>query len=207
MSGDDLTDDLRRWRDGDAQAFDALLPRVYDHLRHLAHQRMRGERPDHTLDTSALVHETYLRLAGGTTTDWQDRAHFFAVAARAMRRVLVDHAKERGALKRGGHFIRVELDAEKLGELIVAEAAEPEALLALDEALARLEVESPRQARAIELRYFGGLTLEEVGATLRISAPTAMRDVRYAQAWLARELGRGKALDDVHRASQQDRLL
>jgi RNA polymerase sigma factor (TIGR02999 family) len=190
MSGDDLTDDLRRWRAGDRAAFDALLPRVYDHLRQLAHQRMRTERPDHTLDTAALVHETYLRLAGGTTTDWQDRAHFFAVAARAMRRVLVDHAKQRRALKRGGQFERVELDAEKLGELIVAESAEPEVLLALDDALARLEQDSPRQAHAIELRYFGGLTLEEVGETLGISAPTAMRDVRYAQAWLARALGR-----------------
>jgi RNA polymerase sigma factor (TIGR02999 family) len=190
MTADDLTDDLHRWRNGDRAAFDALLPRVYDHLRHLAHQRMRGERSDHTLDTAALVHETYLRLAGGTTTtDWQDRAHFFAVAARSMRRVLVDHAKERRALKRGGQFERVELEAAKLGELIVAEAAEPEALLALDEALARLEKESPRQANAIELRYFGGLTLEEVGETLGISAPTAMRDVRYAQAWLARALG------------------
>jgi RNA polymerase sigma factor (TIGR02999 family) len=162
---------------------------VYDHLRALARQRLRGERPDHTLDTTGLVHEAYLKLATAGGTEWQDRAHFFAVASRAMRRILVDHAKERRALKRGGAATHVELDPERLGDLAAGEERDPELLLTLDDALARLEAESPRQARAIELRFFGGLTLEEVGEALGISAPTAMRDVRFAQAWLARELG------------------
>jgi RNA polymerase sigma factor (TIGR02999 family) len=185
---DDLTGHLRRWRAGDAGAFDAMLPRVYDQLRQLARGRLRRERPDHTLDTAALVHEAYIRLVRGGPVDWQDRAHFFAVASTAMRRVLVDHAKERQAQKRGGAYARVEFDAERLGDLLVAEEADPDALLALDAALAKLEAVSPRQAKAVELRYFGGLTLEEVGEALGISAPTAMRDVRFAQAWLAREL-------------------
>jgi RNA polymerase sigma factor (TIGR02999 family) len=185
----ELTGYLRRWREGDTRALDALLPRVYDQLRALARGRLRGERPDHTLDTAALVHEAYLRLAAGSPVDWQDRAHFFAVASRAMRRVLVDHAKERGAQKRGGGLARVDFEPEQLGNLVAAPAADPDMLLALDDALAQLERESPRQAQAIELRYFGGLTLEEVGEVLDVSAPTAMRDLRFAQAWLARALG------------------
>jgi len=120
--------------------------------------------------------------------DWQDRAHFFAVAARAMRRILIDHAKERRALKRGGALVRVDLDSARLGEAGFASQEDPDSLLALNDALGRLEQVSPRQAKAVELRYFGGLTLEEAAQVLGTSAPTVMRDLRFAQAWLAREL-------------------
>jgi RNA polymerase sigma factor (TIGR02999 family) len=188
ISRDDLTQQLRRWRDGDSRAFDEVLPRVYDELRHLADARLRRERPDHTLSATALVHEAYLRLAAAGPVDWQNRAHFFAVASRAMRRILVDYAKERGALKRGGDLVRVAFEPEQLAALLVVDDPDPDALVALDGALARLEVEHPRHARAIELRYFGGLTLDEMGTVLEVSAPTAMRDLRFAQAWLARAL-------------------
>lgn len=194
---DDITGHLRRWRDGDAQAFHELLPRVYEQLRTLARGRLRGERPDHTLDATALVHEAYLRLAAAGPVEWQDRVHFFAVASRAMRRILVDHAKERATQKRGGELARVTFDPDRLAGLLAARGgdADPDALLALDDALARLEVEHPRQAQAIELRYFGGLTLGETGVALGISAPTAMRDLRFAQAWLARLLTDGSGGD------------
>jgi RNA polymerase sigma factor (TIGR02999 family) len=184
----DLTRYLRQWRDGDRQAFDVLLPRVYDQLREIAHRQMRRERPEHSLDTSGLVHEAYIRLIEGGGVDWQDRAHFFAVAARAMRRILIDHAKERRALKRGGALVRVDLDSARLGEAGFASQEDPDSLLALNDALGRLEQLSPRQAKAVELRYFGGLTLEEAAQVLGTSAPTVMRDLRFAQAWLAREL-------------------
>jgi RNA polymerase sigma factor (TIGR02999 family) len=187
-SPDDLTQLLRRWRDGDPEAFDALLPRVYDQLRGLARARLRGERPDHTLDTSGLVHEAYLRLAAGAAPDWQDRSHFFAVASTAMRRVLIDHAKHRQAQKRGGSAVHVALDLASWHDG-GAPNAEPDALLALDEALTRLETLHPRQAKAVELRYFAGLTLEEAAHVLGTSAPTVLRDLRFAQAWLARSLG------------------
>jgi RNA polymerase sigma factor (TIGR02999 family) len=184
----DLTGFLRRWRAGEEGARDELLPHVYERLRAMARTRLRGERPDHTLDTVGLVHEAYLRVAQGGGTDWQDRAHFFAVASTAMRRVLLDHAKQRRTEKRGGGRVRVDLDPEQLGDAGVAAEADPDALLALDDALTRLEAAHPRQGKAVELRYFGGLTLEEVGEALGISAPTAMRDLRFAQAWLARAL-------------------
>lgn len=186
----ELTRYLRRWREGEVEAFDLLLPHVYDHLRSLARGRLRGERDGHTLDTTALVHEAYLKLVDGAVVDWQDRGHFFAVASRAMRRILVDRAKERGAKKRGGGWVAVELDQAQLGGALAVHDAEPNMMLALDEALERLESEHPRQARAIELRYFGGLTLTEVGECQGTSAPTAMRDLQFAQAWLARELTR-----------------
>jgi RNA polymerase sigma factor (TIGR02999 family) len=181
----DLTGYLRRWRAGEDRARDELLPHVYDRLRAMARARLRGERPDHTLDTVGLVHEAYLRVADGQEVDWQDRAHFFAVASTAMRRVLLDHAKQKRTEKRGGGRVRVELDPERLGDAGVAAEADPDALLALDDALTRLERAHPRQAKAVELRYFAGLTLEEIGEALGISAPTAMRDLRFAQAWLA----------------------
>jgi RNA polymerase sigma factor (TIGR02999 family) len=187
-SDPDLTQYLRRWRDGDRSAFDALVPHVYDRLRSMAHARLRHEQAGHTLDTVGLIHEVYLRMAQGANADWQDRAHFFAVASTAMRRVLIDHAKQRSADKRGGGQVHLELDADRLGDPGLAADRDPDALLALDDALAKLEAEFPRQARAVELRYFGGLTLEEVGETLDISAPTAMRDLRFAQAWLAKAL-------------------
>jgi RNA polymerase sigma-70 factor (ECF subfamily) len=188
-SPDELTVYLRRWREGDREALDTLLSRVYDRLRAMARARLRHERDDHTLDTSGLVHEAYLRMAGRAAPDLQDRAHFFAVASTAMRRVLIDHAKQRLTLKRGGNAVRVNFDAASWGEGISAAAtAEPDALVALDEALIKLEGLHARQAKAIELRYFAGLTLEEVAQVLGTSAPTVMRDLRFAEAWLAREL-------------------
>jgi RNA polymerase sigma factor (TIGR02999 family) len=184
----DLTGFLRRWRDGDQDAFDELLPRVYNQLRDIARARLRAERPDHTLDTSGLVHEAYLRLVDGATTDWQDRAHFYAVASTAMRRVLIDHAKQRHAEKRGGNSNRVDFDPAQFGDAGAAATADPTALLALEDALQKFEKLHPRQAKALELRYFAGFTLEEASEVLSTSAPTVMRDLRFAEAWLAREL-------------------
>jgi RNA polymerase sigma factor (TIGR02999 family) len=185
----DLTGYLHRWRAGESEALDLLLPRVYERLREMAHARLRAERPDHTLDTAGLVHEAYLRVAEGGGTDWQDRSHFFAVASTAMRRVLIDHAKQRSAEKRGGGRVRVELDPERLGDAGLAASADPDALIALDAALAELEKVHPRQAKAVELRYFAGATLEEAAQVLGSSAPTVLRDVRFALAWLAKQMG------------------
>ena len=184
----DITRFLRRWREGDRDAFDAMLPHVYERLRAIARARLRAEHPDHTLDTSALVHEAYLRMTAGTTPDIHDRSHFFAVASTAMRRILIDHAKQRLAEKRGGGALHVTLDAAAWGDAGSATTAEPDALLSLDDALTRLGALHPRQAKAIELRYFAGLTLEEAARVLGSSAPTVMRDLRFAQAWLARDL-------------------
>jgi RNA polymerase sigma factor (TIGR02999 family) len=188
--GDDVTGHLQRWREGDPAAPGAAFEAAYEQLRSLAHQRLRHEHPGHTLNTTALVHEAYLRLAAAGDVNWQDRAHFFAVASRAMRRILVDHARERGARKRGGDLVRIQLEPEQLAGLLATEEIDPEALLALDHHLTELGQSSPRAAQAVELRYFGGLTLAEVGETLGISPPTAMRDVRYALAWLARAFSR-----------------
>ncbi|MDQ6736800.1 MAG: ECF-type sigma factor [Gemmatimonadota bacterium] len=188
LDASEVTQLLRRWRDGDADALDALLPRVYDRLRAIASARLRGERTDHTLDTSALVHEAYFRLTEGVVADWQDRNHFFAVASTAMRRVLIDHAKQRQAAKRGGARVRVDLDQLQLSAAGTAVDVDPESLLALESALVKLEARHGRQAKALELRYFAGLTLEEAATVLGTSAPTVMRDLRFAEAWLAREL-------------------
>lgn len=188
MSADDVTGHLHRWRDGDPAAPGAAFEAAYEQLRGLAHQRLRHERAEHTLNTTALVHEAYLRLAAAGDVNWQDRAHFFAVASRAMRRILVDHARERSARKRGGDLVQVQLEPEQLAGLLATEDVDPDALLALDHHLTELGECHPRAAQAVELRYFGGLTLAEVGETLGISPPTAMRDVRYALAWLARAI-------------------
>lgn len=183
-----LTQYLHRWRDGDVGARDALLVTVYDQLKRMARARMRGERDDHSLDTTALVHEAYLRLSEAGGTDWQDRAHFFAVASTAMRRVLIDHAKQRLTEKRGGGMVRVDFDNVQLRNASVVANDDPDILLALDAALARLEALHPRQAKALELRYYVGFTLGEAAEVLQISPPTVMRDLRFAEAWLAQEL-------------------
>jgi RNA polymerase sigma factor (TIGR02999 family) len=188
-ASDDLTQLLRQWRGGDRDALDVLLPRVYERLRAIARARLRSEHPDHTLDTSALVHEAYLRMLTGTPPDWQDRDHFYAVASTAMRRVLIDHAKQQLAQKRGGSAVRVPFDASTWDGDGGAASAPPDALLELDDALTRLEALHPRQAKAVELRYFAGLTLEEASQILGTSAPTVLRDLRFASAWLARDLG------------------
>ena len=181
----DISQLLLALNDGDEQALDALVPLVYDQLRNVARARLRMERPDHTLNTTALVHEAYLRLVGVNQMEWKGRAHFLSMAARVMRRVLVDYAEKRNALKRGGGRPNLPLDEEAL---LIPEAY-AEAVADLDEALKRLEAINPRLSRAIEQRYFGGLTLEETAEVLGVSLATAKRDLRFAQAWLAEELG------------------
>lgn len=168
-----------------------LFEAAYHELRLIAHQRLRSEREDLTLGTTALVHEAYLRLLDARRFPWRDRHHFFAVASRAMRRILVDHARERAAVKRGGGLTRVAFRPEELAGLLAAEAADPDALLALDEQLDRFGSCHPRPAQAIELRYFGGLTLEETGEMCGTSTATALRDIRFALAWLAVALSDG----------------
>ncbi len=164
---------------------DELMEVVYPQLRRLAAGYLRGERRDHTLQPTALVNEAYLRLMGGTPVDYSDRVHFLAVAARTMRRVLVDHAKARRALKRGGDRLRVTLSEEKLG----ATDAAPD-VLALDASLERLGERDPRKSRAIELHFFGGLTYDEIAEALGVSAATVSRELRFAKAWLADDMSR-----------------
>lgn len=172
---------LGAWQEGDRGAGDRLLPMVYRRLRRMAARYMAGERSGHTLEPTALVHEAYLRLAGGSQPAWRDRRHFFAVSARLMRRVLVDHARARAAAKRGGDSVHVPLDTEPASPRpdLLAD------LLALDQSLLRLSEIDPRKGRIIELRYFGGLTVDEVAEVLGVSAPTVALESRMARAWLA----------------------
>jgi RNA polymerase sigma factor (TIGR02999 family) len=171
------------WRAGDERALDRLMPLVYEQLRALARQHMKRERAGHTLQATALVHEAYARLVNMEIA-WKDRVHFFAVAARTMRRVLVEHARERGAAKRGGGWVRATLDEA----LVIADEPSID-FLALDAALGRLEAHDPRKGRAIELHYFGGLGYEETAEVLGVSEATVHRDLRMAKAWLYHELG------------------
>lgn len=181
---------LRDWRNGDQSALDKLLPLVYDELRRLAGHYLRGERHGHTLQTSALVHEAYLLLAG-QEIDWQNRSHFFGVASQAMRRVLVDYARSRNYQKRGGQVRHIALDeAVNLAEERAAE------VIALDEALESLTKFDPRKSRVVELRYFGGLSVEETAEVLGISTVTVMRDWSTAKAWLLREMSRSETSDN-----------
>lgn len=179
----DISSLLASWRDGDDAALDRLLPIIYDELHRIASRQRRGEREDHTLDTTALLHEAYLRLVG-TNVEWVDRQHFFAVAARTMRRVLVDHARSHGRAKRSGGAVKVPLDNQQLA----AEARSAD-LIDLDEAIQRLSALDERKGRVVELHYFGGLSYDEIAAVLETSAATVHRDLRMARAWLARELG------------------
>ncbi len=172
---------LRKWGDGDESVLPDLVESLYGQLKELAHARLRRERAGHTLNTTGLVHEVYLRLVSAEHVDVRDRSHFLGLSSRMMRRILVDHARGRRAAKRGGSAEKITL----IEELIPAEAVDP--LLELDDALERFSVSFPRAAKALELYYFGGLTLEEVGEVLGISAATAMRDLRFAEAWLNRE--------------------
>jgi RNA polymerase sigma factor (TIGR02999 family) len=176
---------LLAWRDGNAAALDRLIPLVYEQLHALAQRHLRGERADHTLQTTALIHEAYLRLVGADVA-WKGRAHFLAVAAQTMRRILVDHARAKGRDKRGAGAVRVGLDDLQL--------ASPEAgaqLVALDDALQRLDAVDPRKVKVVELHYFGGLTYAETAEALGISPATVDRELRLAKAWLYRELSDG----------------
>ena len=180
---------LRAWSAGDRAALDRLTPLVYAELRRLARRRMHRERPDHTLQTTALVHEAYLRLVNAAAVDWQDRAHFFALSAQMMRRILVDAARARVAGKRGARFHRVNHStAVNLDEIPDTGNYRGEDLVALDEALSGLAQMNPRHARVIELRFFGGLTVEETASVLGISPQSVMRDWKIAKAWLKKEL-------------------
>jgi RNA polymerase sigma factor (TIGR02999 family) len=185
---------VREVSQGRRDALDQLVPIVYDELRRIAHGQLRRERSGHTLNTTALVHEAYLRLLNVHQVQWLDRAHFFATAARVMRRVLIDYARARQRQKRGGGAVRVSLtDAVDLPN------AQTSDLLELDEALTRLEGQGERQYRVVECRCFGGLSVEETAAVLSVSAATVKRDWTFARAWLNRELGpsRGRAGAEV----------
>jgi RNA polymerase sigma-70 factor, ECF subfamily len=181
---------LRAWSDGDRAALDRLTPIVYDELRRLARRHMRGERPGHSLQTTALVNEAYMRLIDYKSMRWQNRAHFFAVSSQLMRRILVEHAR-RHNLKRGGGVQHVSLeDTAEIGRDLAAD------LVALDDALHALARVDPRKVLVVEMRFFGGLSVEETAEVLKISAVTIMRDWSTAKAWLYREL-RGGATDGL----------
>ena len=183
----EVTRILNAAQQGDAQAAEDLLPLVYEELRHLAGRQMAGEAPGHTLQPTALVHEAWLRLVAVEHQNWQNRAHFFAAAAEAMRRILVEHARRKQSLKRGGGAERTELH-----ESVLALAAPPEEVLAVHEALDRLAGEDPQTAELVKLRYFVGLTMEEAAAALGLTPRDAERLWTYARAWLRREIrGRG----------------
>ncbi|MEM7585293.1 MAG: sigma-70 family RNA polymerase sigma factor [Acidobacteriota bacterium] len=179
----DTTRLLIAWSQGDQQALDRLMPRVYDELRQIALGYLRREREDHTLQTSALIHEAFLRLIDQQQVSWRNRAHFLGIAARMMRRVLVDHARHQGYVKRGGDQVRV-----ALSDANAPIAQRPPYLVALDEALQELEQADPQQAHIVELRYFGGLTLEEIATVLDVSVSSVTRKWRLAKAWLYRTL-------------------
>lgn len=178
---------LQQWSNGDPQALEDLIPLVYDELRQVARQYLRRERPGHTLQPTALVHEAYLKLVDQRRIRWQNRAHFFAVAAQLIRRILVDHARARGASKRGGGLRQLTIEADVAPAERRGQAGELD-VLALDGALSRLAELDPRQAHVVELRFFGGLDVEETAEVLGVSSPTVKRDWRTAKAWLYREL-------------------
>jgi len=177
------TELLLAWSRGDARAFDQLVPMVHAELRRLARQYMARERPEHTLQASALVNEAYLRLIDLKQMQWQNRAHFFAMSARVMRRILVDFARARRNEKRGGGAPRVTLD-----ESLLTPIESSDDLVALDDALHALAAVHPRKSDVVELRYFGGLSLEETAEALHVSIDTVKRDWRFAKLWLLREL-------------------
>ena len=183
----DVTRILNAIQQGDAQATQELLPLVYQELRKLAAHKMAGEAPGHTLQATALVHEAWLRLAGPSQQNWQNRAHFFAAAAEAMRRILVDHARRKQSLKRGGGAEREELD-----ESALVLTAPPDELLAVHEALDKLASGDPQAAELVKLRYFVGMTMEEAAAALGMAKRTAENLWTYARLWLHREI-RGRA--------------
>jgi RNA polymerase sigma factor (TIGR02999 family) len=185
---EDVTELLHAIAEGHDSAVNDLLPLVYDELRRLAESFLERERPDHTLQATALVHEAYVKLVDQHSARWNDRAHFFAVAAQAMRRILVDHARTHGRAKRGGGLRQVSLDTQ--AEL----AQRPDTdLLALDDALDRLAKDSPDSIRVVEMRYFSGMTIDETAAALGVSTATVEREWRYARAWLYRDLAGGDA--------------
>ena len=178
-----VTELLARWSQGDDAALAELTPLVYQELRRIAHHHMGGQRPDHTLQTTALINEVYLRLADQTNSRWQNRAHFFAVAARAMRQILVSYARNQQAQKRGRGAVRIELD-----EAALISPEESKEVVDLHEALERLTTLDSRKAQVVELKYFGGLTYDEIAEVLKVSHVTVRRDWEFAKVWLYTEL-------------------
>ncbi len=186
-----VTQLLGEWRSGDPSALEKLIPLVQPELQRLARHYMSREQPGHTLQATALLDDAYLQLAGETRPEWQNRAHFFAVAAQLMRRIMVDHARQRQALKRGGGAIKVTLD-----ECAVVTPTRADELLALDEALEKLAAFDQRKAQVVEMRYFGGLTMEEIADVLKIHVNTVTRDWTAARAWLFAALS-GENMDAI----------
>jgi RNA polymerase sigma factor (TIGR02999 family) len=187
----DATVLLQGWGHGDRAAFDELVPLVHEELRRLARRYMRRERPEHTLQATALVNEAYVRLVDLNRIEWRDRAHFFAMAARVMRRILVDSARARRNQKRGGGGPKMSLD-----DALMVSHEPGRDLVALDDALTTLTALDPRKGQVVEMRFFGGLTVEETATALHISVETVMRDWRMAKVWLLRELS-SKGVDDA----------
>jgi RNA polymerase sigma factor (TIGR02999 family) len=186
----DITRLLASWRGGDRSALDRLLPLVRAELERLARRHLGRERPHHQMQPSSLVQEAFLRLLPGAGVAWQDRAHFFAVASQVMRHVLVDYARDRLRQKRGGGAVHIPIDAA-----VVLSSQQVEQIVAVDVALQRLAKVDERKSRVFEMRFFGGLTVEEVAETLGVAPNTVIRDWNFARAWLRRELGGGKRAD------------
>jgi RNA polymerase sigma-70 factor (ECF subfamily) len=184
----EITQLLRAWREGQPSVPEKLVPLVYGELHRLAKAYMARERPDHTLQTTALVHEAYLKLVDASAADWHDRAHFFAVCAQIMRRILVDSARSHRSLKRGGNLRPVQLEEA----LVVSPESEVD-LVGLDDALEALAAIDPRKSRIMELRFFGGLSVEETAAVLKVSPETVLGDSKLAKSWLWRELSGEKS--------------
>ena len=183
VSQQEVTRLLADWSRGDDAAFAKLTPLIYEELRRIAHRHMGGQRPDHTLQTTALVNEAYLRLADQTNPSWQNRAHFFAVAARAMRQIVVDYAKSQRAQKRGSGALKIELD-----EGAIVSPEQSQAIVDLHEALERLGTLDSRKAQVVELKFFGGLNYDEIAEVLKIARMTVRRDWEFARLWLYTEL-------------------
>lgn len=184
MAQTEITQMLQAWREGDRSAMERLTEAVYDELHRLAHSYLRREQPDPNLQTTVLVNEAWLRLMGTEQMEWQNRTHFFGIAAQAMRQILVDFARVRQSQKRGGHIVRVTLGAAEQGQERETD------LVALDDALQTLAMLDARQSKVVELRFFGGLSLEETAEVLQVSVGTVRRDWRMARAWLHGELAR-----------------
>lgn len=183
-----ITDLLARWRAGDRDALDSLMPLVYDELRTVAQHYLRKERPDHTLQSTALVHEAFMRLVGQKPPEWKNRKHFYGVAARLMRQILVDHARGLRASKRGGDVVKLSLN-----EGLVGNNNKGLDILALDDSLNRLAQINPQQSQIVELRFFSGLSIEDTSEVLGVSPATVKRSWTTARAWLFREMNRSEA--------------
>jgi len=194
----DVTALLNKLAAGDQDAAAQLIPLVYEELRHLAARRLRQERPDHTLQATALVHEVYVKLSAQKDAKWQNRAQFFGVASQVMRRILVDYARGQQRIRRGGKQQKVSLD-----DVVLVSPDRTEEVLGVHESLSRLEKLDARQARVVELRYFGGLTVEEIAEAVGVSTKTVMRELNVAKAWLYGELKEGHA--DAARQLEQDK--